>query len=299
LFHSVFDEIALLHPDIQNEHMIIDIGAARLADTPEMFDVIVTPNLYGDIVSDIAAQIAGSVGMAPSANIGDHGAMFEAIHGSAPDLAGQNVANPSGLLLAAVQMLVHLGQPSIAEKVHNAWLRTIEDGIHTFDIYTEGSSHQCLGTKEFAESVIVRLGQIPHILAPVKYHEAEQKITIVPYQRPPALSKDLVGVDVFLHWREKDPTVLAQFLQAAQETDLPLTMVTNRGVKVWPEGLAETFCTDHWRCRFLSPLSVHKISHAQILGLLTRISEAGLDFIKCENLCNFDGQPGFALGQGQ
>ena len=299
LFHSVFDEIALLHPDIQNEHMIIDIGAARLADTPEMFDVIVTPNLYGDIVSDIAAQIAGSVGMAPSANIGDHGAMFEAIHGSAPDLAGQNVANPSGLLLAAVQMLIHLGQPSIAEKVHNAWLRTIEDGIHTFDIYTEGSSRQCLGTKEFAESVIVRLGQIPHILAPVKYHEAEQKITIVPYQRPPALSKDLVGVDVFLHWREKDPEVLAQFLQAAQEIDLPLTMITNRGVKVWPEGLAETFCTDHWRCRFLSPLSVHKISHAQILGLLTRISEAGLDFIKCENLCNFDGQPGFALGQGQ
>ena len=299
LFHSVFDEIALLHPDIQNEHMIIDIGAARLADTPEMFDVIVTPNLYGDIVSDIAAQIAGSVGMAPSANIGDHGAMFEAIHGSAPDLAGQNVANPSGLLLAAVQMLVHLGQPSIAEKVHNAWLRTIEEGIHTFDIYTEGSSRQCLGTKEFAESVIVRLGQIPHILAPVKYHEAEQKITIVPYQRPPTLSKDLVGVDVFLHWREKDPEVLAQLLQAAQESDLPLTMVTNRGVKVWPEGLAETFCTDHWRCRFLSPLSVHKISHAQILGLLTRISEAGLDFIKCENLCNFDGQPGFALGQGQ
>jgi len=195
LFHSVFDEIASLHPDIQNEHMIIDIGAARLADTPEMFDVIVTPNLYGDIVSDIAAQIAGSVGMAPSANIGDHGAMFEAIHGSAPDLAGQNVANPSGLLLAAVQMLIHLGQPSIAEKVHNAWLRTIEDGIHTFDIYTEGSSHQCLGTKEFAESVIVRLGQIPHILAPVKYHEAEQKITIVPYLRAAAIKKDLVGVD--------------------------------------------------------------------------------------------------------
>jgi len=299
LFHSVFDEIAQLHPDIQNEHMIIDIGAARLADTPEMFDVIVTPNLYGDIVSDIAAQIAGSVGMAPSANIGDHGAMFEAIHGSAPDLAGQNVANPSGLLLAAVQMLIHLGQPDVAEKVHNAWLRTIEDGLHTFDIYTEGTSRQCLGTKEFAEAVIVRLGQIPDVLAPVEYHEAEQGITIAPYQRSAPIKKDLVGVDVFLHWREGDANALAQTLQASQEAGLPLTMITNRGVKIWPNGLPETFCTDHWRCRFLSPLGVQKITHAQIIGLLTRISAVGLDFIKCENLCNFDGQPGFALGQGQ
>lgn len=299
LFHSVFDEIALLHPDIQNEHMIIDIGAARLADTPEDFDVIVTPNLYGDIVSDIAAQIAGSVGMAPSANIGDHGAMFEAIHGSAPDLAGLNVANPSGLLLAAVQMLVHIGQSDIAAKVHNAWLRTIEDGSHTFDIYTEGVSGQCLGTKEFGEAVIARLGQVPQTLSPIEYHEAAQEITILPYQRPAAATKDLVGVDVFLHWRDADPSEIARMLRATEEQDLPLTMITNRGVKVWPEGLPETFCTDHWRCRFLSPQTGHNISHAQIIDLLTRISASGLDFIKCENLCNFDGHPGFALGQGQ
>ncbi|MGB1028082.1 MAG: NADP-dependent isocitrate dehydrogenase, partial [Rhodospirillaceae bacterium] len=126
LFHKVFDEIAPDYPEIETDHWIIDIGAARLADTPEMFDVIVTPNLYGDVISDIAAQITGSVGLAPSANIGEQCAMFEAIHGSAPPIAGQDIANPSGLLLAGVMMMVHLGQPKVAEAVHNAWLKTIE-----------------------------------------------------------------------------------------------------------------------------------------------------------------------------
>ena len=135
LFHQVFDEIAAEYPQIENEHWIIDIGAAKLADTPEMFDVIVMPNLYGDVLSDVAAQIAGSVGLAGSANIGMECAMFEAIHGSAPRRAGQNVANPSGLLQGAVLMLNHLGMADVAEKVQNAWLKTIEDGIHTYDIY--------------------------------------------------------------------------------------------------------------------------------------------------------------------
>src|SRR6476660_3234292 len=127
LFHRIFDEIAAEYSDIENEHWIVDIGAAKMADTPEAFDVIVMPNLYGDILSDVAAQIAGSVGLAGSANIGDQCAMFEAIHGSAPRRAGQNLANPSGLTLAGVMMLVHIGQPEAAERVHNAWLRTLED----------------------------------------------------------------------------------------------------------------------------------------------------------------------------
>jgi len=141
LFHKVFDEIGAEYPDIEKEHWIVDIGAAKLADTPEAFDVIVMANLYGDILSDVAAQIAGSVGLAGSANIGDQCAMFEAIHGSAPRRAGQNMANPSGLLLGAVQMLVHINQPDIAARVHNAWLKTIEDGIHTYDIFSEGVSN--------------------------------------------------------------------------------------------------------------------------------------------------------------
>src|SRR6266403_6246871 len=154
LFHKVFNEIAAEYPAIENEHWIVDIGAAKMADTPEAFDVIVMPNLYGDILSDVAAQIAGSVGLAGSANTGVKYAMFEAIHGSAPRRANLNMANPSGLLLGAVLMLVHIGQPDIAERVHNAWLKTIEDGVHTYDIFKEGVSQQKVGTKEFAEAVV-------------------------------------------------------------------------------------------------------------------------------------------------
>ena len=298
LFHRVFDEIAVSYPEIAVEHLIIDIGAAKLADTPEVFDVIVTPNLYGDIISDVAAQVAGSVGLAPSANVGEHAAMFEAIHGSAPDLAGKDVANPSGLLLAAVQMLVHIGQSDVAGRVQNAWLRTLEDGIHTSDIYTEGVSVRRVGTREFVEAVITRLGQTPEVLKPVQYTAAPPPAADV-YLRPAPAKKDLVGVDVFLHWREGSPDQLAEALAPCGLDVLPLTMITNRGVKVWPGGMPETFCTDHWRCRFLSPKTGNIVSHGQIISLLGRVEAAGLDFIKCENLCLFDGQPGFALGQGQ
>src|SRR6202049_459882 len=201
LFHKVFDEIAAQYSDIVNEHWIVDIGSAKLADTPEAFDVIVLPNLYGDILSDIAAQVAGSVGLAGSANIGDRCAMFEAIHGSAPRRAGQNLANPSGLLLGAVMMLVHIDQPDIATSVHNAWLRTIEDGIHTYDIYKEGVSKQREGTHEFADAVIARLGQVPEQLKAVSYTSAPQHTSYAPTVSTPSdEQKDLVGVDVFLDW---------------------------------------------------------------------------------------------------
>src|SRR5438105_5214105 len=169
LFHKVFDEIAAQYSDIANEHWIVDIGAAKLADTPNAFDVVVMPNLYGDILSDVAAQIAGSVGLAGSSNIGEHGAMFEAIHGSAPRRAGQNLANPSGLLLRSVMMLVHIGQQDVAERVHNAWLRTIEDGIHTYDIYDERVSKQKVRTKEFASAVVERVGRKPEKFKVVSY----------------------------------------------------------------------------------------------------------------------------------
>src|SRR6187455_2624873 len=164
LFHRIFDAIAPEYPEIEADHWIVDIGAAKMADTPENFDVIVMPNLYGDVLSDVAAQIAGSVGLAGSANIGEQCAMFEAIHGSAPRRAGQNLANPSGLLLGGVMMMVHIDQPEIAERVHNAWLRTLEDGLHTYDIYKEGVSKEKVGTKEFAAAIVARLGKAPEKL---------------------------------------------------------------------------------------------------------------------------------------
>ena len=297
LFHKVFDEIAAEYPQIENEHWIIDIGAAKMADSPEAFDVIVTLNLYGDVLSDIAAQIAGSVGLAGSSNIGEECSMFEAIHGSAPRRAGQNLANPSGLLQGAVMMLNHLGQNDVASKVQNAWLKTLEDGIHTYDIYTEGKSTQKVGTKEFAQAVIANLGQLPTQLKAV--HFSNTNALVLPkYIKKPMSKKELVGHDVFLHWNHIDANELAVLVQKIETKNLKLSMITNRGIKVWPEGFSQTFCTDHWRCRFKST-SDTEIGKTEIIDLLQQFITQNLDTIKTENLYNFDGKPGFSLGQGQ
>jgi len=257
------------------------------------------PNLYGDVLSDVAAQIAGSVGLAGSANIGEHVAMFEAIHGSAPRRAGQNLANPSGLLLGAVMMLVHLGLTDTAEQVHNAWLRTIEDGIHTYDIYDEKVSKQKVGTKEFAEAVAERLGQRPQVLKAVAYKKAEPQKAGGAATGAPMAKKDLVGVDVFLDWTKGSPNDLGADLSKLSGDGVKLTMISNRGVKVWPGGHAETFCSDHWRCRFLPDAEGKTVAHSQVISLLTRVADAGYDFIKTENLYNFDGERGFSLDQGE
>ncbi len=297
LFHQVFDEIAKEYPEIENEHWIIDIGAAKMADTPEAFDVIVMPNLYGDVLSDVAAQITGSVGLAGSANIGEECAMFEAIHGSAPRRAGQNVANPSGLLQGAVMMLNHIGQTDVAEKVQNAWLKTLEDGVHTYDIYKDGTSHEKVGTKEFAQAVISRLGQSPNILKSVSY--SNNSIMHLPaYKRKAPQKKDLVGVDLFVHWTGTDPNVLAASVKKIESSDVQLTMITNRGIKVWPDGFKETFCTDHWRCRF-KPVAGKKIEKEHIIQLLQDALNHKIDSIKTENLYEFDGVAKYSLGQGQ
>jgi isocitrate dehydrogenase len=298
LFHRIFDEIAAEYPDIQTEHLIVDIGAARLADSPERFDLIVMPNLYGDILSDVAAQITGSVGLAPSANIGRDFAMFEAIHGSAPDLAGQGVANPSALLLSAVMMLVHVGQNRIAERIHNAWLRTIEEGVLTPDLVSQVPDAKRVDTDGFADAIIERLGEMPRVLEPVSYAGTDAPAPpIEPRTRPEAM-KELVGVDVFLHWRRGDAEELARQLAPVGDEALQLGMITNRGVKVWPHGFPETFCTDHWRCRFMDDRGA-AIGHANVVALLDRLQRAGFDFIKTEHLYTFDGEPGFSMGQGQ
>jgi isocitrate dehydrogenase len=298
LFHKIFDEVGVEYPDIAKDSWIVDIGAAKLADTPEMFDVIVMPNLYGDILSDVAAQIAGSVGLAGSANIGDQCAMFEAIHGSALRRAGQNAANPSGLLLAAVMLLVHIDQPDVATRVHNAWLRTIEDGIHTYDIFTEGVSKRGVGTREFAEAVIDRLGQEPQTLKPVHYVSAPTLASQENIKHHGTLAKkELVGVDVFLDWPQDDVNALGEAIQNLNSDGLTLSVISNRGARVWPNGLSETLTTDHWRCRFLGE-NASVITHTQITDLLQRVSDSGFDFIKIENLYNFDGQPGYSSISG-
>ncbi len=298
LFHKVFDEIAAEYPQIENEHWIVDIGTARLATAPEKFDVIVTPNLYGDIVSDITAEMTGSVGMAGSANIGEDFAMFEAIHGSAPDISGQGIANPSGLLHGAIMMLVHIGQADVAESIHNAWLKTLEDGLHTGEIASDKHTKIKCRTNRFAQEIMLRLGQKPTRLTPVSYDSSEGIKTKI--QRRPPAEKTLVGVDVFIHKNDVSPDELAEKLEKASDDRLQIKLITNRGVKVWPQGFPETFCTDHWRCRFKKTVNNgYTVTHDHILKLLGRIREEELDFIKTENLCEFDGEPAYSLGQGE
>jgi isocitrate dehydrogenase len=294
-FHKVFDEIAKDYPQIQTDHHILDIAAARVANAPEQFDVIVTLNLYGDVISDIAAEIAGSVGLAGSANIGPDFAMFEAIHGSAPVIAGQGIANPSGLLLGAVMMLVHIGQADVATKVHNAWLRTIEEGIHTGEIYEEGVSKKKVGTKDFADAVIARLGQEPETFKKVHYAAFDQPE--VRAEKHTRSKKEIIGVDLFLDYiGETEP--LAEKVLTVTPANMDLKLITSRGVKIWPAGFTSTFKSDHYRCRFRGKNN-GTISHSDIVELMSKVDSTGLDFIKMETLCSFDGVPGYSLAQGE
>ncbi len=297
LFHQVFDEVKTEYPEIESDHYIVDIGAARIADTPEIFDVVVMPNLYGDIISDITAQISGSVGMVGSVNVGNSCTMFEAIHGSAPDIAGKGVANPSALLNSAVMMLNHLGQHDIAEKIANAWLKTMEDGVHTPDIFNDETSTKKASTTEFTDAIIANLGQVPSQLAkadfskhrPIKLHQAK---------RAPRPEKTLVGVDLFADWPGTNPAEIADKLQKMCFDGIELKMITNRGVMVWPKGFDETFCTDHWRCRFQRNNN-EPLSKKDVAILFANAIDQEVDVIKSENLYDFDGKPGYSLGQGQ
>ena len=306
LFHQVFDEIAKKYPEIENDTQIIDIGSARIAAKPEAYDVVVTANLYGDIISDIAAEVGGSVGMCGSANIGKNVAMFEAIHGSAPDIAGRGIANPSGLINAAVAMLAHIGQPEIADTIKNAWLTTLEQGYHTADIFGEDFSVQKVNTQQFADKVIANLGRRPDRLSVSRLAEGKGIIEIPEYKRK-LEKKELVGVDVFLDWANNDPNELGKALEALNSYRIKLKMITNRGVKVYPNGLKETYCTDHWRCRFVGvDAEINKaeplyapIEFEQVVALLSKLNHSNFDVIKTENLYKFDGKRAFSLGQGE
>ena len=297
LFHEVFNEISAEYPEIENDHWIVDIGAAKVADTPEDFDVIVMQNLYGDIISDIAAQITGSVGLAGSCNIGEEHAMFEAIHGSAPTIAGQNIANPSALIQGSILMLNHIGQNEIGDKIQNAWLKTIEEGIHTVDIYDEEISTKKVGTKEFAEAVIANLGELPSKM-PVRKSPTNIKLELPKYERKTRKNKELIGVDLFVHWDGFDPNDIGSQLHNIESDTIKLDMITNRGIKVYPHGFKETFCTDHWRCRF-KHTEDREITKQEIIDLLNSADAKAIDVIKTENLYKFDGKRSYSLGQGQ
>lgn len=297
IFHQVFDEIAKEYPDITNEHYIIDIGTAKLATKPELFDVIVTSNLFGDIISDITAEISGSVGLAGSANIGEKFAMFEAIHGSAPRIAGQDIANPSGLINAAVMMLIHIGQGKVAATIENAWKKTLEDGVHTLDIFGEHSSKK-VGTQEFANEVIKRLGQKPKILKVANYEQkSSEKREVYKVTIDQSEYKKLVGFDVFLDMKVNSAHDVADKIKNIDSGNLALQTISCMGLKLWPREDKFIKESDHWCCRFM-PIE-DNATHEMITKLLSGLAGADIDFIKLENLYEFDGKRGYSLAQGE
>lgn len=298
LFHGLFDSIGKEYPKLEKDHYIIDIGAARIASKPEIFDVIVTENLYGDIISDIAAEVSGSVGLAGSSNIGEGFAMFEAIHGSAPDIAGKNMANPSGILQSAVMMLVHIGQPEVASAVHNAWLRTLEDGVHTGDIYRKEISKEKVGTKEFAEAVVKRLGQKPAQMPVVKYSKSEGQSATGAMSAVVSSEKKLIGTDLYVYWTG-DVNTLGDKAKGLETGGMSLLNLSNKGLKAWPDAdTSGMHLTDQFRCRFRAGDGA-VVTQAAISDLVGKAIAAGLEFTKVENLYSFDGVLGYSMGQGE
>ena len=297
IFHKVFDEIAKEYQSIENDHYIVDIGTARIATQPQIFDVVVTSNLFGDIISDITAEISGSVGLAGSANIGKNYAMFEAIHGSAPDIAGKNIANPSGLLNGAIMMLVHIGQGDVATSVENAWKKTIEDGVHTVDIYNENTSTKKVGTKEFAEEVVLRLGKKPAKLKIANYNILESELKNFSYKIDNSEEKTLVGVDIFVDILANSAEEVARKVNILDSEKMVMKTISSKGLKVWPRDDEYMLESDHWCCRFMPDSGI--ITHSDISRLLEKFVDAEIDFVKVENLYEFDGTRGYSLAQGE
>lgn len=296
LFHKTFDLIGAQYPEIEKEALIVDIGMARVADTPENFDVLVTLNLYGDIVSDIASQISGSVGLAGSMNIGHHCSMFEAVHGTAPDIAGQGIANPSGLLNGALLLLSHIGQGDVAEKIGNGWLAAIENGYHTGDIATDKS--KALGTQAFTQAVIDHLGKQPQKFKPLSFG-GKSTMTLPEHANTTRTQrvKQMVGVDVFVDWNGTDPQVLGAEVEKTSGNRLKLFAISSRGMKMYP-GVAEVpAVTDSWCCRFKGPEG--EVSSADVRQLLAAFDSVGLQWSKTEGLYTFDGELGYSAMQGE
>ena len=297
-FHDMFTMVAKEYPQIEADHYIVDIGSARIASKPHIFDVIVTENLYGDIISDIAAEVSGSVGLAGSANIGANYAMFEAIHGSAPDIAGKDIANPSGLLHGAIMMLVHLGLNEDAGRLHNAWLKTIEDGTHTVDIFNDLSKRK-VGTKDFAQAVIDNIGAEPATYRVAKYAEQKgERKSIHAVMAKETEERVLVGADFFVHWYGKEIAELGTMLEGLSTDALTLQLISCKGLKVWPNIVTEMDVTDRFRARYTPAKKGGAVTHKDIAKLISNAADKGIDFLKVETLFTFDGKNGFSSTQG-
>ncbi|MFP3035524.1 MAG: isocitrate dehydrogenase [Wolbachia sp.] len=290
-FHAAFDCIAKEYPDIKAEHYIVDIGMAHVATEPENFDVIVTENLYGDILSDIVAQTSGSVGLAGSSNIGSEYAMFEAVHGSAPDIAGKNMANPSGLLNAAVHMLIYMGQVGAAKLIYDAWLKTLEDGVHTADLYKGEKSKQKVGTKEFAEAVIDHLGQKPTMLSELiigSGSDSRVNKTQDNCKQDYEVRK-LVGSDITIAWSKS--AGFDQIVKLFESSNPKIIAIYSQGLSIWPG--SRKSLSDQITCRFIANNEKKTITNNDVNNLLVKLEENNFDVVRMDKLYLYDGKEGF------
>ncbi len=287
-----FAAAAAQYPTLHGWHIIVDNAAHQLVKAPEQFEVIVTTNMNGDILSDLTSALVGGLGFAPSANLGNAAAIFEAVHGSAPKYAGKDVANPTAVILSAVMMLRHLGQFEAATRLEQALFRTLQDGIHTQDVKTGPP----VGTRAFTDAVEGRLGQsssaASRSYAPLKLPQISRDQV-----RSDPGSRRKVGVDVFIETSDGPARVGERLTELCRPTSYELLMVSNRGTVVWPPTGGATDCIDHFRCRFQisEPATWNQDS---VLDLLQRVG-AVYRWMHVEKLEEINGEPAFTRAQGQ
>ena len=298
MFHRIFNEIAVEYPQIETEHYIIDIGAARLAAKPQIFDVIVTLNLYGDIISDIVAEVSGSVGLAGSGNIGSRYSMFEAIHGSAPSMENKKAANPSGILNGAIMMLAHIGQGSVATNIQNAFLKTIEDGVATQDFHNAQSKF-LVDTDGFAQAVIANLGEKASIFKPQTYTDFDFNHEILNpienFNIRPLQNQSLHGVDIYIACDKPAKDFYAQVSQF-QAGSLKFQMMSYRGMYFEEMSDFAKQTVDYWCCRFIAQ---NQVEQSEIIDLINKVSNANMQISSTYSLYEYDKKRGFTLAQGQ
>ena len=289
-----FERIAPEYPEIEAWHVIIDNCAHQLVKKPEQFDVIVTTNMNGDIISDLTSALVGGLGFAPSANLGSDVAIFEAVHGSAPKYAGRDVINPSAVVLSAVMMLKYLGEFDAAETVEHAVLSTLQQGTLTGDVV--GYDHG-VRTSDYTKAIIANLG------ARVDGYTVRraQPILIPPAPRDPVTvrpaDREIVGTDIFVETGWYPEELGPELERLAEGSSLKLKMISNRGTKVYPDGNRNIDVVDQYRCRFVRRAD-QPLALAEIRDLLGRV-EAELPWCHVELLQYFDGQPSFTKAQGE
>ena len=293
LLQRTFEEFAPQYPSITSKHILIDNCAHQLAMRPEQFDVIVTTNMNGDILSDLTSGLTGGLGFAPSANIGNDASIFEAVHGSAPDIAGKNKANPTALVFSAAMMLRHIGEGKAANDVEQAVLVTLESGIRTSDMI---GVQNPTSTTDFTKSVISNLGKRSKVSPPRDYKTVELPKAQLGVNVVAAKSRRVSGVDIYVE-SDLEPKPLATRLDTLTGTSsLRLEMITNRGAMVFPSSDRRVSLVDHFRCRFVPRNSGSEPADADILALLAAIGNQ-FRWMHIEKLQEFDGQPAFSKSQ--